>query len=274
MDGGTGLSTTAPMVYYNRGRIYLPQFGRFLQRDPNATAMPLITAMSMNADTMSLWLGVFSAQGHFGDGMNLYLYQQANPFAHRDPTGMLTLGDCGSAIGTGMELYGAYNTGMSILGYFKQFKEGMSLRSIMIDAAFNIAANYAGGKLLDKLVDFAGPMNVRAGANVINKAGKIMRKHHVFPRFLRGEYGDILVGLSQEMHDRFHDMLYNRLAQNGIGMSRNSSTAEWQAMLKNPQNYETMLRVLTEVCEEFDELLGGPTLLPALLKQFAQDGIL
>ncbi|MCG3137129.1 MAG: hypothetical protein HJJLKODD_00972 [Phycisphaerae bacterium] len=73
--------------YHNRARIYSPTLGRFLQRDPNDTALILYTAMRMNAENAVASL-LFSAGGLYGDGMNLYQYLRGNPLRGNDPLGL------------------------------------------------------------------------------------------------------------------------------------------------------------------------------------------
>ncbi|MBN1491741.1 MAG: hypothetical protein JXA69_17645, partial [Phycisphaerae bacterium] len=86
--GGQGLAVGATGFYYNRNRFYSPALGRFLQRDPNETAMPLLTAMGMNGQTLANLFGAFDPEMHFADGMNLYLYLGANPLNGFDPLGL------------------------------------------------------------------------------------------------------------------------------------------------------------------------------------------
>ena len=54
----------------------------------NESAQPVVTALAMNAQTLDLAFGAFSALGHFGDGMSLYAYAGSNPVNRRDPLGL------------------------------------------------------------------------------------------------------------------------------------------------------------------------------------------
>jgi len=86
---GEGLTIDAVGLYYNRNRWYSPTLGRFMQRDPNEAAQPIITALMMNGQTMNILFGVFNPEGHYSDGMNLYQYCGSNPVNNRDPSGTL-----------------------------------------------------------------------------------------------------------------------------------------------------------------------------------------
>ncbi|MCG8408818.1 MAG: hypothetical protein MI923_26730, partial [Phycisphaerales bacterium] len=90
-DGGIHDPVLAPGaagLYYNRNRMYSPSMGRFIQRDPNETAMPALTALASNGDAMFILLGGFDGRGLYGDGMNLYEYAGSNPLNVRDPLGL------------------------------------------------------------------------------------------------------------------------------------------------------------------------------------------
>ena len=75
-------------AYHNRNRFYAPRLGRFLNRDPNESAQPLLAAMASNAQPLDVLLSAFDLAGQFGDGANLYAYLAANPINRRDPSGL------------------------------------------------------------------------------------------------------------------------------------------------------------------------------------------
>ena len=102
---GQGLAAGATGFYYNRNRFYSPALGRFLQRDPNETAMPLLTAMVSNGGTVGILLGAFDAQAHFGTGMNVYLYLGSNPLHGYDPMGLMSCVDGTIAQGEGLWMW-------------------------------------------------------------------------------------------------------------------------------------------------------------------------
>ncbi|MEM7630180.1 MAG: hypothetical protein AAF356_12305, partial [Planctomycetota bacterium] len=74
-------------VYHNRNRVYAPAMGRFLQRDPNQSALAVLGGSHSGRGT-SLASLTFSFEGMYGDGMNLYAYMGANPSLRRDPMGL------------------------------------------------------------------------------------------------------------------------------------------------------------------------------------------
>jgi len=74
-SGGAELPRLVPfarVVYHNRNRAYAPSHGRFMQRDPNATAVALIEASASHGSGMGAVALAFSMEDMYGDGMNLY----------------------------------------------------------------------------------------------------------------------------------------------------------------------------------------------------------
>ena len=71
-------------LYYNRNRWYSPDLGRFIQRDVNETALPIITAMVFNTETLASFVGAFDGPALYGDGINLYGYVDSNPVNRLD----------------------------------------------------------------------------------------------------------------------------------------------------------------------------------------------
>jgi hypothetical protein len=72
----------------NRNRFYDPKLGRFTSKDPNETGMPILAALTMNAEAIGIAFGALDGQALYGDGMNLHAYQQSNPISNTDPTGL------------------------------------------------------------------------------------------------------------------------------------------------------------------------------------------
>ncbi len=75
-------------LYHNRNRWYSPDLGRFVQRDMNETALPILAVLAMNGAALDAFLSGFEPVGHYGDGLNLYLYAGANPLTRRDALGL------------------------------------------------------------------------------------------------------------------------------------------------------------------------------------------
>ena len=91
LDGSATFNTpdpTATGLYYNRNRWYAPHLGRFLQRDPNETAMLVLDTLARNGQLAAGLLNAFDAVSHFGSGMNLYGYAGGNPITGADPLGL------------------------------------------------------------------------------------------------------------------------------------------------------------------------------------------
>jgi hypothetical protein len=81
----------AHLLVHMRNRAYSPQMGRFMQPDPNATALTLIEAASYHGRGMDAMVAAFDMQGMYGDGMNLYEYLGSSPWGRSDPLGLFNL---------------------------------------------------------------------------------------------------------------------------------------------------------------------------------------
>lgn len=75
-------------VYQNRNRSYSPSLGRFLQPDPNQTAMALLSTTASHGRGLGAISIAFSMEGMYGDGLNLYQYLGSNPWTNSDPLGL------------------------------------------------------------------------------------------------------------------------------------------------------------------------------------------
>ncbi len=107
-EGGENDPVLAPGasgLYYNRNRFYSPSLGRFLQRDPNETGLAILTALAMNGEGIKLLASVFSAEGIYWDGLNLYEYLQSNPTAFHDALGLQSAAENLSATGISLLLF-------------------------------------------------------------------------------------------------------------------------------------------------------------------------
>lgn len=74
-------------LYQNRHRTYSPGHGRMLQKDPNATGIPVFPERSY-ARTPQLLQGPFEAMSHFGDGANTFEYVGSSPLERVDAAGL------------------------------------------------------------------------------------------------------------------------------------------------------------------------------------------
>ncbi len=77
----------AHSLYHNRNRAYAPSLGRFLQQDPNQTAMSLLEG-SYHGSAMGAAALSYSLEELYGDGMSLYQYVGSSPVSNSDPTGL------------------------------------------------------------------------------------------------------------------------------------------------------------------------------------------
>ncbi len=75
-------------IYHMRNRAYAPGLGRFLQRDPNQTAMALAESAAMHGRGLGALSLAFDLEGLYGDGGNLYEYLGSNPWNRSDPLGL------------------------------------------------------------------------------------------------------------------------------------------------------------------------------------------
>lgn len=75
-------------IYQNRNRSYSPSLGRFLQMDPNQTAMALLSNTASHGRGLGAIAIAFSMEGMYGDGLNLYQYLGSNPWTSSDPLGL------------------------------------------------------------------------------------------------------------------------------------------------------------------------------------------
>ena len=74
--------------YLTANRVYDPPTGRWLQRDPNETAQPIVEALAVNGQAWSLIAPLLALDALYGDGMSLYQFALANPAVWRDPSGL------------------------------------------------------------------------------------------------------------------------------------------------------------------------------------------
>jgi hypothetical protein len=81
------LAPYAKQLVQMRNRAYLPDWGRFAQRDPNATAMCLISASASHGMGLDAIVEAFSMEGSYSDGSNLYSYLRSNPWQRDDALG-------------------------------------------------------------------------------------------------------------------------------------------------------------------------------------------
>jgi YD repeat-containing protein len=78
----------AHMLVQAGARTYAPGLGRFLQPDPNATAIALIGASASQGRGIPALIATLSLDERMGDGANLYEYLGSNPWERSDHLGL------------------------------------------------------------------------------------------------------------------------------------------------------------------------------------------
>jgi hypothetical protein len=81
------LEPGATLLGYNRNRTLRVGWGRFLQRDPNATGLPVQAGLGFHGDGFAASVQGFDLAAHYGDGANVYEYIGSDPLGGSDPTG-------------------------------------------------------------------------------------------------------------------------------------------------------------------------------------------
>ena len=98
------LEPNAVGLYYNRNRSYAPHLGRFMQKDPSATALGVITDLAMLGDDLAVAVIPLRSRGQYADGLSLYQYARAMPIGARDPSGLFSLIELSGASALSMDL--------------------------------------------------------------------------------------------------------------------------------------------------------------------------
>jgi len=119
------MATGGTVAWHNRNRTLLSEYGRFAQRDPNASGQGVSSAATAPGRVAP---SIGSADGvlMFGDGFGLYTYTGSSPMQRQDPSGLFFGGILGLfAPTTGMDIYGDYNqsaaeAGGSMSGFVTQ----------------------------------------------------------------------------------------------------------------------------------------------------------
>jgi RHS repeat-associated protein len=196
-EDAPALAGGATGLYYNRNRWYSPHLGRFLTRDVNETALPILVALAFNGQTLDTLLSSFDAQSLYADGMNLYGYLGSNPVTGHDPLGLYDDSWLDEFIDdyTGHRLYA--------LGTINEYARYASLA---LTTALDIAGALLGIDVLQSvhvLVDGRGgfwdAMNIVASMNPVGRLGKVggvVGKTFKWAR--RGSKSNRLVGTAVE----------------------------------------------------------------------------
>jgi len=104
------LEPGARLIGYNRNRSVHVGWGRFLQRDPNATGLPVQAGLGFHGDGFVASVQGFDLAVHYGDGVNVYEYLRSSPLGGSDPAGLFfSIGDVMGGTSQAVDLYTDYN---------------------------------------------------------------------------------------------------------------------------------------------------------------------
>jgi hypothetical protein len=114
----------AQLMYYSRNRSFLASSGRFMQRDPNATGLMLVSQSGWyGGTTYAERIREYSLSWNLVDGVNTYLYLRGNPVLGSDPMGLqLAL----PAPGVGAAVVGGAAAGALLVMWVDQYSNGLT----------------------------------------------------------------------------------------------------------------------------------------------------
>jgi hypothetical protein len=82
------LEPPATLVYHNRNRTLSPTLGRFLQSDPNASGVGLVSSVPHSGVVVGVNVLSADLSEIVNDGVGLYQYCRSNPLGGSDPSGL------------------------------------------------------------------------------------------------------------------------------------------------------------------------------------------
>jgi len=160
------LEPPATLVYHNRNRTLSPTLGRFLQSDPNASGVGLVSSVAHSGWAIELNVQAPDLSSLVGDGTGLYEYVGSDPIGNSDPTGLF------------FSVPGMLTTGMSM---WDMAANGMNTGAGGLSAAFGIQAAtgaYGLGQSLDvdMIMDWSVPDNALSfhADNAVSSANMVL----------------------------------------------------------------------------------------------------
>ncbi len=147
VDASTTATTLSPnpnaqVWYQSRSRWYVPELGRFMTSDPNATGVPTMTALAMLGTTPTgPPSGSFDWASHYGDGWDTWTAYGANPVMGQDPSGLF-FGLLGTMSGTGIGTFyngTVFESGANIFFGLDSLAAGISLQQVQMEMLANAA---------------------------------------------------------------------------------------------------------------------------------------
>ncbi len=108
-DAATGgemerLVPDARGLYYARNRHHKPDWGRWLQQDPNATGLPVQARLAFHGEMLGIGVDDLDLGSRHWDSSNLYAYLGENPPVCEDPSGLF-FGVVGNLMMAGCDAY-------------------------------------------------------------------------------------------------------------------------------------------------------------------------
>lgn len=263
-QGSRDLSPVAVGLYQTDNRMYRPDLGRWLQRDPNGTGSLLNATTASGGEQIASSLLPPENRSLFSDGANAHAAYRNRPTGVTDPSGLF-IGYIGTM--SSSAIAGAIRDDQIDSGV----KAFMSLNAMLQGAAFDMAllVSWAeewgqGDEFASEyqLARLAGPGS--GGEPDVDNADDPLQalvmagidKHHFIARFLRGV--DRTIGLQQAMHRAYHAMLRAAWKSANLRAINSRGTQRWRNRLapgsKNPVSAEdlaTIRRVLIQVADDF-----------------------
>ncbi|MCO6437330.1 MAG: hypothetical protein J5J06_09615 [Phycisphaerae bacterium] len=127
--------------------VYDPVTGRYLQRDPNGTALLIQATMHYQGDFPMVTVSP-AYELQYGDGMNFYEYTQSTPPNRTDPSGLFSYADVSGGMGIQGDMFGHYaDMAVSTVDALKGVAFLQNERSAVIDDIISFS---------DDAFDFSG----------------------------------------------------------------------------------------------------------------------
>ncbi len=144
VDASTTATTLSPnpnaqVWYQNRSRWYVPELGRFMTSDPNATGVPTMSRLAMLGTTPTgPPSGSFDWESHYGDGWDTWTAYGANPVMGQDPSGLFLALELGFDVGIRGGILGALNGfAGGAGGFLGTIYSGVTVNSLVMGAGAN-----------------------------------------------------------------------------------------------------------------------------------------
>lgn len=261
------------LLVHNRNRTYIPQMGRFLQQDPNATAAVLMESAASHGRGMAAMAAAFSMEQRYGDGGNLYEYLGSSPWSRSDPMGLswdpfdmvddYLAEDAGNKAAFMQEIMQGFNTVAHVAMQVAQLHPGVAIavlglrlitgQATLMDLLNALPVAGKAGNLIGHA--FGSYWKGRAAMRAARKAGHfaddVYELHHVIPQFMTGWAKGRAVILTRAQHQQYHRILDDVLRESRLPVAENGTNAWRQFLLNNPERLHDVRAALVESVERF-----------------------